>query len=212
MRLKPYVGLALVIPFLGVAFSVHAQSAPSAIEIQFPFAIGAGFSGYNPDYGHGHILGGTLWIDYFPRRVPSVLRGIGVEAEARDLNYGRSPALPGNLRQDTAEGGLIYSWPHFRAFRPYGKLSCGYGNADAESTKGVRFHDSRTIFSGGGGFEYRVFPTLSLRADYEYQVWPDFFKHPATVNPPQPARPSGLLNPQGFTLGAVYHFSRPHFR
>jgi opacity protein-like surface antigen len=175
-----------------------------------PLTIGAGFSGYNPDFGHGHLLGGTLWIGYFPNKVPSLLRGIGVEVEARDLNYGRSSTQPANLRMDTIQGGVIYAWPHFGNIRPYAKFSGGYGNADDGITATHRNHDSRTISSGGGGFEYRVFQKVWVRADYEYQSWPEFFKHPATAT--KPARPSGQLNPQGFSLGAVYHFgdSRHH--
>jgi hypothetical protein len=58
------------------------------------------------------------------------------------------------------------------------------------------------FLAGGGGVEYRIMPRLWVRADYEYQSWPDFFK--STV-------PAGRLNPQGFTVGAIYHFSRPRF-
>ena len=211
MRLKPCSWLALAVLFVCVASSALAQTAPAATGKTIPFAVGAGISGYNPDYGHGHIVGGTLWIDYFPSRMPSFLHGLGIEAEARDLNYARSGNLRPAVRQDIVQGGLIYAWPHFRNFRPYGKFSEGYGNANGESLAGVRYHDSRTIFSGGGGFEYWVYQGLWVRVDYEYQSWPNFFKHPATINPPAPARPSGRLNPQGFTVGAVYHFERPHF-
>ena len=201
MRLKPCFWLALATLLVSAASSVRAQIAPSATGKKFPFAVGAGLSGYNADYGHGHLLGGTLWVDYFPGWVPSILKGIGLEAEARDLNYGRSATQPSNLRDDVVQGGLIYSLPYFRNFRPYGKFSEGYGNSDdgVSLTPPHRNHDSRTIASGGGGVEYRAYRSLWLRADYEYQSWPNFFKHPATVNPPEPAR-----------LGAVYHFDRPH--
>jgi opacity protein-like surface antigen len=212
MRLKPFLGLALVLLFSCAANRVNAQTEPAATEKRTPFAVGVGFSGYNPDYGHGHLLGGTVWMDYYPSRVPSFLQGIGVEIEGRDLNYGRSSTQPTNLREDVVQGGVIYSWRHFRKIRPYGKFSEGYGNTDYSAVSGGRlgyFHDSRTIFSGGGGFEYRAFQYVSVRVDYEYQSWPNFFKHPATQT--HPARPAGRLNPQGFTVGAVYHFSRPRF-
>ncbi len=208
MRLKPFVWLALATLFVCVAYSAHAQSAPSAAGFKLPLAVGTGLSGFNTDEGHGHLLGGTLWVDYFPGWVPSILRGLGLEGEARDLNYDRSPSLPKNERQDTVQGGLIYSWPRIDNLRPYAKFSEGYGNADEGST--VRYHDSRTIASGGGGVEFRAVGGLWVRADYEYQSWPNFFKHPATVNPAEPARLGGRLNPQGFTVGAVFHFDRPH--
>jgi hypothetical protein len=175
-------------------------------------AIGAGFSGFNPDDGHGHILGGTLWIDYTFPRMPHYLNGIGLEAEGRDLNYGRSATLVPALRQDIAAGGVIYSWPRYRNFRPYGKFLMGYGNADEEDTKITPpgfWTDSRTITCMGGGLELRAYRAIWLRADYEYQIWPDFYKHPAYGIPPV-AAPAGLLNPQGFTVGAMYHFNHPH--
>ena len=200
MRIKLFLRLTVGFLLACAACFVHAQTVPAATEGNLPLAVGAGFSGYNPDYGHGHLLGGTLWIDYTPNRVPHLLRGIGIEAEARDLNYGRSATQPPDLREDVASGGLIYSWPHYRKFRPYGKFLMGFGNADEENKLGLKYHDSRTVTSFGGGLEYRAFKSVWVRGDYEYQVWPDFFKHA------NPAIPAGLLNPQGFTVGAMYHF------
>jgi opacity protein-like surface antigen len=136
--------------------------------------------------------------------VPHLLRGIGLEVEARDLNYGRSATQPPDLRDDVASGGVIYSWHRFRSIRPYGKFLMGYGNTDEGSlVSTVRWHDSRTVTSMGGGVEYRAWRSVWVRADYEYQTWPDFFKHS------NPAIPQGLLNPQGFTVGAMYHFGPP---
>lgn len=200
MCLKPYPGLALALLFVCAAYPTLAQTAPAATESRPSLAIGAGLSGYDPDFGHGRMYGGALWIDYTPNRAPSLLRGIGIEAEARDLNYDRSPSQPSNLREDVIGGGVIYSWRHFRNIRPYGKFLMGYGNTDYGSNiTHARYHDSRTVTSVGGGVEYRAFRSVWVRADYEYQWWPNFFK--ATT-------PAGLLNPQGFTVGASYHFSR----
>jgi hypothetical protein len=206
MRLKLYVGLTLALLSVSVACSAHAQTVPAAIgpRAYSPFAVGVGFSGYNPDDGHGHLLGGTLWIDYMPNYVPHILRGIGIEAEARDLSLDRSASEPVNMRIDYAGGGLIYSWPRFRNFRPYAKGFMGFGNADdAYNPKTKHYnHDNRTVTSFGGGLEYRAFKSKSIwvRGDYEYQTWPTFFKHS------NPAIRPGRLNPQGFTLGAMYHF------
>jgi opacity protein-like surface antigen len=203
MRLKLSVVLILATLFVCVAYPVLAQTAPAATETKLPLAIGAGFSGYNPEAAiPGHILGGTLWIDYSLNRVPSLLRGIGIEAEARDLNYGRSASNNPDLRQDTAEGGVIYSWPHFRGLRPYGKFLMGYGNMDQDATGPVRHHDSRTIYVPGAGVDYRVLRGLWMRGDYEYQWWPDM----AFRNVSGLAEPYGPRHPQGFTIGVLYRF------
>jgi opacity protein-like surface antigen len=204
MRLKPYIGLTLAFFFVGAAHFTLSQTAPAASEARVPLAIGAGLSAYNPDWQHGHLIGGTLWIDYTLPRVPSLLRGLGIEAEARDLNYGRSSTQPPNLRQDTAGGGLIYSWYHYSNFRPYAKFFAGYGNTDEYSPRTqYRYHDSRNFLCGGGGMEFRTLQNLWVRFDYEYQSWPDFFKA---------GKPPGRMTPQGFTIGALYHFDRFHSR
>jgi opacity protein-like surface antigen len=205
MRLKSNNGLTLALLFVCAVCPARAQTVEAANEAGLPLAIGGGFSGYNPDFGHGHLLGIALWADYTPSKVPQVLSGIGIEAEVRDLNYGRSSNEPGNLREDVGGGGVIYSWRHFRNFRPYGKFLIGFGNTDFESVAKHRVNQTRTVTCLGGGVEFRAFRNLWARADYEYQSWPDFFFTRVGV-------PKGKLNPQGFTVGAMYHFSRPHFR
>lgn len=203
MLLKPCWGLTLAFLFACSSCAAFAQTMPDGTERTVPVSVGAGFSGFNPDHGHGHLLGGTLWVDYRLTRIPNILRGLGVEAEARDLNYGRSLPAQWNLREDTAQGGLMYSWPHYLNFRPYAKYMMGFGNTDYGSlstTPPSRGHDSRTISSMGGGIEYRVSRAIWVRADYEYQSWPDFFKHT------DPTIPAGKLNPQGFTVGVMYQF------
>lgn len=207
MHLKPYLGLVLALFLVLVPTRALAQAPPAATEARLPLAIGAGFSAFNPDnrYNeHGHLLGAALWIDYSPNRVPHMLRGIGVQLEARDLNYGRSSTEPLNLRQDVASGGIIYSWPGLRNLRPYGKFEMGFGNQDygpAGNPEPYRVHQTRTVTSVGGGLEIRAAHSVWVRVDYEYQFWPDFYP---------PSKPA-YHTPQGFTVGALYHFSRPHF-
>ena len=200
------IGLVLALLFFCAADRARAQAAPAATEARSPFAIGVGFSGYNPDYGKGHLLGGTLWLDYFPSRVPRLLRGIGLEAYAHDLNYGRSTSEPSNLRQDVAGGGVIYSWPRFRSIRPYAKFEGGFGNADYEVGKALRrFNQTRTVTTLGGGFEVRASSSVWVRTDYSYEFWPDFyFNHKGQA--------VAQLNAQGFTVGAIYRFGKLHSR
>jgi opacity protein-like surface antigen len=205
MRLKLYYMSTLAV-LICAACSTLEQTVPAAATNGVPLAVGAGFSGYNPDFGHGHLLGGTLWIDYTLPRMPHYLNGIGVEVEARDLNYGRSATQPANLRLDVAGGGVIYSWPRFRSFRPYAKFFAGFGNADDAMNGTARYHDSRNITMTGGGMDFRAYRSIWVRADYEYQWWPDM----VFCSVGGSYAPCGSKNPQGFTVGAMYHFNHPH--
>jgi opacity protein-like surface antigen len=178
---------------------VHA-----ATQSKFPLAVGAGFSGYNTDVGNGDMYGGTLWIDYTLRHMPHYLIGLGLEAEGRDLNYGNHPSTWTNLRMDVASGGVIYTLPRFAKFRPYGKYLMGFGNIDYGAPL-YPTHATRTVTSMGGGVDYRIFRNVWARADYEYQFWPDFWKLNGAAH-------GASLTPEGFTIGAMYHFGHPGSR
>lgn len=181
-----------------------AQTVPSAIQTGgLPITAGLGVSDYDVDWGHGRMLGGTIWIDYMPSRVPSILHGLGLEAEARDISLNHSSTQPANFRLDTAGGGPIY-FAHvarFPNFHPYGKLILSYGGIDWDNPNPQFTHETRTVMAPGLGFDYRLYRSILLRADYEYQFWPD-------IAPSSPG--THVLNPQGFTVGAMYDFR--HFR
>ena len=198
MRFKPFVGLAFSVLLIFIANPVLPQAAPAAKVAKAPMAVGAGVSAFHPDLGHGPLWGGTLWIDYVLPHMPWYLDGIGLEVEARDLSLFRTASQSPNLREDTVEGGMIYSLRYSHRYRPFVKALWGYGNTDYQGHNGIRYHDSRTINMVGGGLEVLASHNIWVRADYEYQFWPDFFK--AT-------KPPGKLTPQGITVGAVYRFN-----
>jgi len=188
MRLKLVLAvLVLTAGFPGFSQAVPANTAGGKV----PLAIGAGFSDFYSDW-NGRINGVTLWADLNFYHGPSLLHGFGIEVEGRDLNYGRTGGVP-NLRQDTVEGGAIYTIRHSRSFHPYGKFLAGIGSIDFQHITPTYSHDSRAVYAPGGGVEFRVSHHLWVRGDYEYQFWTDFFDHHA-------------LNPNGFTIGASYHF------
>jgi opacity protein-like surface antigen len=195
MRLKPFYVLLFAAFPLCAAHVLLAQAAPSANDGTRPLAIGGGISNYDVDWGHGRMLGATVWADYTPSWLPARLRGLGIEAEARDISLHHSSSQPSNLREATMGGGPIYVWRHFRSFHPYFKGIASFGILDFKTRDPNYNYDSRTVLSAGGGFEYRVYRNLWARADYEYQDWPQLFG-------------GQTLDPQGFTVGASYHFSR----
>jgi hypothetical protein len=208
MRLKNPLPLAIVTLFVCAASTVFAQTSPAATgpSTFSPLAVGAGFSSYNVGWTNGYMLGGTLWIDYTPNFLPHALRGLGIEAMARDISIATRSRAQSQMREDVASGGVIYSLPRFGRYRPYAKYLIGFGNDDYPVRPSLnhedgRYHQTRTVTSVGGGLDYRVFKGVWARADYEYQFWPDFFKYAPALN-----KAPGILSPYGFTLGAMYHF------
>jgi opacity protein-like surface antigen len=184
MRLK----LVLTAILVTAGTPLLAQVAPATNGGGgLPITIGAGFSDFHTDW-NGRLGGPAVWIDW----TPSFLRGFGLEAEGRDLNYLRSGGDP-RLRQDTIATGPIYTWRRFNRFHPYGKFLFGYGRIDFTSGNPDYTQDSRDIYAPGGGGEYRVFRHIWVRGDYQYQFWTDFFHHHS-------------MNPQGFTVGVAYNF------
>jgi hypothetical protein len=108
MRLKLIPKLVLAALFILAVYPVNSQVGPSADQGALPFTVGFGYSGFNPGYNGGILMGGTIWIDYRPPKLPQVLRGIALEAEARDLSRNRS-AFQVDLREDVASGGVMHS-------------------------------------------------------------------------------------------------------
>jgi opacity protein-like surface antigen len=180
------------VSFLAAVLPAHAQVSPAANQGGIPIVAGAGFADYSIDWGQGQRMEGvSAWVDYFPNRLPGVLNGLGIEAEGRDIDFGR-PAAISRMRQVTGMGGAIYDWNHFRNFRPYVKFLAGVGSIDFPP-QGTYSHDSFLVLTPGGGVEYRAWRHIWIRGDYEYQYW-------------QRVLGPNDLTPTGFTVGASYDF------
>lgn len=195
MRFKIALSPILAVSLLTAVAPIFSQVAPQAHEGRLPFSVGAGVSTFDVDWGHGRMLGGTLWADWHPGMLPSFLNGLGLEIEARDISLDRGDK-PSNYREDTAGGGPIYTWRRYRNFRPYGKYLIQFGSIDFRVSNPAYTHDTRTVSAPGLGFEFRLFKNIWARADYEYQFWPSLL--------------GGTADPQGFTFGASYDFGHPH--
>jgi opacity protein-like surface antigen len=220
----------LLSAFLAFILPAASQVIPAAQEGRLPLSVGLGASSFSLDWGvdsngtRRPIAGATLWIDWHFSGLPRYLNGLGIEAEAREVSkwgpaelskgyrdYNCGTNVPPNcqpnpsgLRQDTAEGGLLYTWRRDAKFHPYAKILFGFGSmdfpaGDAFLPSGAPYtHDTRSVYSFGGGIEYRLKRKVDLRADYEYQFWPDFLGHPHA------------LNPNGISLGATYSLKPYH--
>jgi hypothetical protein len=211
--------LVLAALLVAGAFPVAAQVAPSAVSGGWPIVAGVGVSGFNMDWGHDrfgrprYMEGITGWFDWNLTRLPGpgFLRGLGVEIEGRDIDFGLPASLSDarvgdtgtNLRHDTGLGGVIYTWRRYRKVHPYGKAMAGLGSIDfppLPASPPTYRHDSRSITAFGGGADIRAGRNVWLRADWEYQFWPGLFGSPHP------------LTPTGITIGAVYDFKGAQLR
>jgi len=178
------------------ASSLVAQSAPSATSRAVSIYAGGEISTFNSDWGCVNASVFTCWdrhltgIAVVADANHFLISRLGVEAEARWLHWGG----PGN--------GLVQSnyllGPRYRLFR-FDKLSV-YG-------KGLVGESWMTIPGGYGSrryFTYAIGPTaeydvskrLTVRADYEYQIWPQF----AGIS----TLPNHQLTPNGLSFGATF--------
>jgi opacity protein-like surface antigen len=209
MRFKLLVVPILAVSLFAPVFPAFSQVAPAYSGPNLPLSVGIGPSGYDVDWGHGAMYGGTIWADWYPAQLPEILHGLGVEVEVRDISLRQNCNPPGfcpqkNLREDTAGGGVIYSWRHFRNFHPYAKFLIEDGSVDhylvtpTPSVPRDQSHANLMLFAAGGGLEYRIYRPIWVRADYEYQDWGTLL--------------GNTLNPQGITVGVSYDFSHAHSR
>lgn len=168
-----------------------AQVAPTATVTGLPLGVGGGFSDYSLDYGQGRrMLGISGWADY------DLWRGLGVEVEGTAIDFDKPSTLQ-RMSQNSIKGGAIYRARPFWGVRPYAKALIGIGSIHFPSNDPLYTHDTFVVEAFGGGVEYRVWNTVYLRGDYEYQLWNQFLGNKN-------------LTPNGFTIGATYYFRKVH--
>jgi opacity protein-like surface antigen len=198
--------LTLAIFFVAATIPAFSQVTPAAEEGGLPLVVGVGVSDFDLDWGLGRrMFGITAWADWQLEHLPGPLRNLSIEAEGHDINYGRPTELP-TMRQDTGLGGLVYTSHRYRNLRPYAKMMGGIGSIDFPPLSpqpppppvDTYMHDTFAVFAPGGGLEYRFWRQFWVRGEYEYQFW-----H-------KPFGTNTDLTPQGFTIGATYHFRRTY--
>ncbi len=197
-KLVPPVLAALALSVASTAFS---QVVPAATTTSgLPISVGAGVSDFNRSFDSGSDLGDKLWID-FGLPLPQRLHGLGIEAEGEQVGIHPAAQDKDGIREEVGSAGAIYSPYDFHKVHPYVKFLLGYGNVDYPTTAGP-YHQSRTVYTVGGGASYPLFAGLSARIDYEYQFWPNFWVKPPTFTT------GASLTPYGFAVGADYQFNR----
>jgi len=203
MRSKLVLAALLTLSTLP-AFS---QVAPAAKISGLPLGIGAGISDFDTDYYRpylpywsGRMVGVSAWADY------SIFHGIGVEVEGNSTFANKpTPRGPdstttfyGSLKEQTIQGGFIYKYHPIYHIRPFVKALGGVGRVDFPNTSPYYTSENSGVYSIGGGIEYKVWRTVFLRGQYEYQWWNDF------------RQGSQKLNPNGLSVGATYYLRGVH--
>jgi len=177
--------------------AVFCQVAPSAFRKGAPITVGAGFSDYNVYWGNARQEGGTVWVDWNP----VILKELSLDIEVRDLGINRvSSHLNGrssSFIQLSAEAGPSYSIRLDRKVSVIGKFLVGYGKTEFDLGYPGYHRDSSATFEPGVGLDFRANRKLSVRAEYDYQFWPNLY-----------ALYSTRYVSDGFTVGGTYRFRR----
>lgn len=196
MRCKWILPVALCAGLLiSLSWPAAAQVAPSARVGGLPIYVGVGISRYYLDYGPGRYMEGAVgWagIDLF--------HGFGVDGSARAI-FMNTPATLTRMQQNTYLGGVHYNFRMIGRVRPYARMGGGIGDIEFPSKNPLYTRDSYSVFAPSAGADIRIVDHVAIRGEYEYQFWKDY-------------QSPHYLNPQGWTIGAVYSFSnsrlRPH--
>ena len=203
MQSRALLLLSAAILMAGSLCCARGQAVVAGYERrQMPLSVGIGMSNFDLDYGKDsggerRMNGLTASLDTDIPRASGLLKGFGLEIEGRDLNYLR-PSTLAVMRQSTILGGSTYTWPYSRTVRPLAKYLVGMGSIHFPNPRDPKYtHDTRMVLAPGIGLECRLFGTLSVRGDYEYQFWRRIFGPHS-------------LTPNGFTVTTVYDFRSSH--
>ncbi len=188
-------------------FAALAQSPQSAVGGNASLWAGGEFSSFNPDYScssskpfgcQNQLLGPAVFFDL------NVSPKWGAEGEARWLHWnGYGNQIESNYliggRYTAASFGRLDAW--LKMLVGGGLVTTPYFPA-AGSLKGSYF-----AYAPGGTLEFHMTNRISLRGDYEYQVWPSFAGPPSIdTTTGTLIRHANGLTPNGFSLGVSYRF------
>jgi len=167
-----------------------AQSAPSARRTGHALWVGGEYS--NISAGFPYQSGQRLWgagvfADYH------LTSHIGLEGEARFLRFNN---FYGET-EDNYLGGVRYMARDFGRFQPYAQVLVGDGKI--QYPFGIGSGDYFAL-APAAGTNYRLSRRFSLRAEYEYQIWPG--------SPNIAGEPDHRITPQGVHVGVAFRLFR----
>lgn len=189
MRLKLLVAVAALI----FSASSFAQVRPAGERSKLNLSAGGGLDYFWGDWG-GAVkrLGPSAWVS------AEIWHGIGVQVEGHAMDFGGSTDADDHYKYYSGQGGLTYTYHHWRKIRPFAKGEIGYASLSFPDTGIPYQHQDERIWEVGGGAEYHTYRHLWTRVDYSYDFFPNFYS-PLTGQ-------FHYLNPSGITFGETYHF------
>ena len=183
---------------LGLRAALLSAAACLATSLAGAQAV---YAGFQPT--HSIWVGAECsWFSAsFPYQSGQRVEGCGGFANLRWTSHidieGNVRWLPWNDYPQTSERTLLagprYIFRRFGKFEPYGKFLVGDGTIHYPYKIGT---DSYFALAPGGGVNYRLSRRLTVRAEYEYQIW---LNSPGFTNEPKHA-----LHPNGLNVGFAY--------
>jgi opacity protein-like surface antigen len=157
---SPFFRFGCLGALLFLSSLLHAQNIPAAKQSLDIQAYG-GYTFLSPDYGpyndHGFLVGGDVGRPF---------RAVMGSIDAR-YTYG--------MGQGVSEWSLL-AGPRVdlrhRRFDPYADFLIGYGVIDfTHPASSTYTHDNSVVFALGGGLNYEVWRSFSVKGDLTYQYW-----------------------------------------
>jgi opacity protein-like surface antigen len=177
----------LLLAVLLAAIPAAAQSAYDAERAPLSLAVGGSFSFFDAAYSGYKVVGAATSIDFSPL----LWDHLAGEAEGRwlTLNASRGFAEYNYL------AGPVYriTLSEHRGLHPYVKGLIGEGVVDFPNHLA---YGRYFVVAPGGGVDMTLNQRWRLRADYEYQVWPQA--------PGIPGWSGGIMKPNGASVGFTY--------
>ncbi len=162
-----------------------AQTTPDARAGFERIAVGGYYSYFDTNYSGYRMAGPGAYIDWSS----SMLWHVGVEGEGRWLILNGQ----NDFSEYTYLAGPRYRFAVGKRLKPYAKFLLGAGVVNFPYHLA---HGGYFVIAPGGGVDFAVSRRWGLRADYEYQIWPDAVGIPGIQ--------SAALKPNGVSAGISY--------
>jgi len=164
-----------------------AQSEYSAERAPVMFTVGGSYSFFDASFGGYKVMGAVAYANFSP----VIWDHVGLEGEGRWLSWNASRGF----REYNYLAGPFYhiTLSQHRRFHPYAKGLIGVGIVDFPNHLAVGRY---FVLAPGAGVDYTLNSRWRLRADYEYQIWPQA--------PGIPGLSSSAMKPNGVSVGFTY--------